>query len=210
MNNLLRFSNEVFCVSDYETESLNLLQDNRPWNLGFVLFDNRKILDRQSFYIWWEDLNISEGAARATRFNYDEYKRKAKPQQEIWEIWKKYLYNKDLIHIQHNGIMFDSYITQIWRAQNNLGRDYSFLNSYIDTNSLAKAWKLGLKSIKRKDWLQTWYKYGNYNEKGLKTNLTTLGKELNINFDYNNLHQAENDCLLNRLIFQQLIYKIDI
>lgn len=210
MNNLLRFSHETFCISDYETENLNVCQNNRPWNLGFILFNDKEILEKHSYYIWWKDLNISQGAAEATRFNYDEYKKKARPQKEIWDIWEKYLYNKGLIHAQHNGIMFDSYITQIWRSENNLNKDYSFLNSYIDTNSLAKGWKLGLKSIERKDWLTSWYKYGNFKQKGLKTNLTTLGKEFNINFSYDNLHQAENDCLLNRLVFQQLITKIDI
>lgn len=210
MSNLLRFSDELFLLGDFETENLNVCQDNRPWNLGFILFNNKEILEKHSYYIWWDDLNISEGAAKATRFNYDEYKKKSRPQEEIYDIWQKYLYNNELIKIFHNGCLFDAYIEQIWRNSNGLKKDYSFLQNFIDTNSLAKAWKLGLKSIKRKDWLQTWYKYGNYNEKGLKTNLTTLGKEFNIDFDYDNLHIAENDCLINRLIFQQLIYKVDI
>lgn len=210
MNNLLRFSDNLYLLGDFETENLNVCQNNRPWNLGFILFNNKEILEKHSYYIWWDDLNISEGAAKATRFNYDEYKKKARPQKEIYDIWQKYLYNNEFIRIFHNGIAFDAYIEQIWRNSNGLGKNYSFLQNFIDTNSLAKSIKLGQKEIARKDWLQTWYKYSNYNEKGLKTSLTTLGKEFNIDFDYENLHQAENDCLLNRLIFQQLIHKIDI
>lgn len=207
--NLLRFSNEAYCLSDYETESLNLCQDNRPWQLSWIIFNNKNILEKHDYYIWWPDLHVSEGAAKATGFNYDFYKKKARPQEEVWEIWQKYLYNNDLIQIQHNGINFDQYITQIWRKENKLSINYDFLRNYIDSNSLAKMWKLGIKETKRENWLIDWFKFGNYTEKGLKTSLSTLQKDLNIEFHLP-LHDAGNDVLINKMIFEQLIYKINI
>ncbi len=210
MNNLLRFQNNIYLLADFETENLNLCLKNRPWQVSFMVFDNKEIFEKHMYYIWWEDLKMSEGAARATRFNYNEYKSKAIPQKKVYEIWSKYLYNNKYISIFHNGINFDSYIEQIWRQENDLNKDYSFLNNFIDTNSLAKMWKLGIKSVERKEWLINWYKFGNYVQKGLKSSLTVLGKEFGIDFDYDNLHNAENDILLNKLIFEQLKYKIDI
>ncbi len=209
-NNLLRFENNLYLLADFETENLNLCQQNRPWNLGFILFNNKEILEKHSYYIWWDDLKMSDGAAKATRFNYENYKRKAKPQKEVYDIWQKYLYRDDLIKVMHNGINFDAYIEQIWRHENQLKTNYNFLNNFIDTNSLAKAWKLGIKSIKREEWLENWYKYANYVRKGLKSSLTVLSKDLSIPFDLETLHDASNDCILNKLIFEQLIYKIDI
>ena len=42
-------------------------------------------------------------------------------------------------------------------------------------------------------------------QKGLKTNLTLLGKEAGIEFDYNNLHDALNDVRLLQLIWDKWI-----
>src|ERR1041384_1928703 len=210
MNNLLRFTNETYCLSDYETESLGLALNNRPWQISWIVFNNNEIFEKHNYYIWWDDLHISEGAAKATHFNFEVYKREAKPQKEIWELWQKYLYNRDLIQIQHNGINFDQYVTQIWRKENNLQKDYSFLNNFIDTNSLSKMWKLGIKGVKRDEWLINWFKFGNYIEKGLKSSWRILQKDLNIEFNLP-LHDAGNDVLINKMIFEQLIkYKINI
>lgn len=209
MNKLLRFSNDTFLLADFETESLALAERNRPWQLSWLVFNNKEILETHNYYIWWDDLKMSDGAAKATGFNYDFYKKNAKHQKEVYDLWEKYLYNDDYIRCFHNGIAFDCYIEQIWRQANGLNKNYSFLNSFIDTNSLAKAWKLGVKSIKREDWLSSWYKFGNYVQKGLKSSLGTLQKDLNIEFNLP-LHDSKNDILINRLIFQQLIYKIDI
>lgn len=209
MNNLLRFTDNLFCISDYETESLSLTQKNRPWSISWLICNNKEILEKHDYFIWWPDLNISDGAAKATGFNYEEYKKKAQPQEKVWEIWSKFLYNSQYIHTQHNGINFDQYITQIWRKELGLGRDFSFLNNYIDSNSLARMVKLGIKSCPRNEWLVNWFKFGNYVQRGLKTSLGVLNKELDINCDLL-LHISGNDIILNQLILQKLIWKIDI
>ena len=54
------------------------------------------------------------------------------------------------------------------------------------------------------------FRFANYVEKGLKTNLTALGKEFRINVDYENLHRGGNDIKLNMLVWDKLKLIIEI
>ena len=47
-------------------------------------------------------------------------------------------------------------------------------------------------------------------KKGVKTNLTALGKEFEIDVDYNNLHDAVNDLILNIKVWDKLKWQIEI
>lgn len=210
MDNLLRFKENLYLIADFETENLNTAMENRPWQVAFLLCNNKEILEKHHYYIWWDNLKMSDGAARVTKFNKEEYKRLAKPQLEVYEIWKKYLYNPEYIKVFHNGINFDCYIEQIWRKENNLPRDFSFLDNFIDTNSLARMIKLGIKSVKREDWLVNWFKFGNFRQKNMKTNLTSLGKEYGIDWDYDSLHEALSDVGLNYAVWNKMKWMIDI
>lgn len=213
MNKLLRFDdNQLYLIFDGETCSTNLLQDNYIWQLGFIVANNKEILEKHNYYIYWDDINnkISEGAKRHTRFNYDIYKQNAQPQEKVLDIFERYLYDDKFLKLGQNIFHFDIFTHNQWRKVNNRKTDYSYLNFALDTDAIARAWKLGIKSIKRNEWLQSMFKYGSYKEKGMRTNLTSLGKEFNIEYDYDNLHSAFNDVVLTREVFKQLIYKIDI
>lgn len=213
MSNLLRFDEkQEYLIWDIETCNTNLLESNYPWQLGFLVANKNEILEKHNYYIYWDDINnkIGVGAKKHTKFNYELYKQNAQPQDKILDIFEEYLYNDKYIKLGHNIFHFDIFVHNYWRKLNNRKTDYSYLNNALDTDAIARAWKLGIKGIKREEWLQSMFKFGNYKEKGMKTNLTALGKEFGIDVDYDNLHQAENDVILNYLVWKQLMYKIDI
>lgn len=214
MNNLLRFNkDQLYMIFDTETCHTNLALENYPWQCGFVITDSERILEKHNYYIYWDNIleKISEGAKKATNFNYEVYKKNARPQTEILDIFESYLYDDKYIKIGHNIYNFDIFVHNQWRKLYN-GRktDYSYLSKTLDTDALARAWKLGIKEIKREEWVPSMFKYGSYIEKGLKTNLTALGKEFGIKVDYTALHDALNDVSLNFLVWNQLKYRIDI
>jgi len=184
---------------------------NRPWQMSYLVGKGNEILDIKEYYIWWDDLWVSDGAARATRFNYEFYKQNAKPQNEILPEFEKYLYDDKFIKIAHNGFNFDIYVHNQWRKNNGLSSNWSYLHRLLDTDALARAWKIGVKSISPNEWPISMIKYGGYIQKGMRTNLTALGKEFNItDVDYNNLHNACEDVKLTFKVWNQLKFKIDI
>ena len=56
------------------------------------------------------------------------------------------------------------------------------------------------------------YQYMTYHkrQKGIRTNLTALGKEFDIDVDYDNLHDAVNDLMLNIEVWNKLKWQIDV
>lgn len=212
-NKLLRFNdNQLYLIMDLETCNTNLCMDNWPWQLGFIVTNGKEILEKHNYYIFWENIQnkIGAGAKKHTKFDYNKYISNARPQNEVLDIFEKYLYNDEYIRLGHNIFNFDIFIHNFWRKVNNKPTDWSYLGKALDTDAIARAWKLGIKSIKSDEWLACMFKYGGYKQKGMKTNLTSLGKELGIEFDYDNLHDACFDVHLNWLIWNQLMHRIDI
>ena len=81
---------------------------------------------------------------------------------------------------------------------------------FIDTNAIAKGIKMGLPYKAGDDLLEYQYKAYHTIKKGVKTNLTALGKEFEIDVDYNNLHDAVNDLILNIKVWDKLKWQIEI
>ena len=70
MEDLLRFKfNQKYVIFDTETEGLNLVT-SKPWQLAWIEAEGKKITKKQNRFLMWEDLNVSEDAARFTGFNY--------------------------------------------------------------------------------------------------------------------------------------------
>jgi hypothetical protein len=206
---LLRYNKtQKYLIKDFETEGLNLIH-SRPWQVSFAVFTLEQILEIKDYYIWWDDLNISADAARITQFDFQDYKKKALPPKEVLEDLEKYLYNKDIKPIFHNGIGYDCMIHQVFRKQLGLKYDYSFLERCIDTLALGRAYKKGFKPDLKN--LQEWqFSMVNYREKGLKATLGQLLKDFQIEFDENTLHNAKSDILLNIQVFKKLIWALEI
>jgi DNA polymerase III epsilon subunit-like protein len=201
---------QKYVVFDFESCSLNLLQDNLPWSIAFLVYQNGKILERHEHFIKWDNLNISDGAAKVTRFDWGEYKRRAEDPNIVLDKFERLLNDKDIISLGQNVVGFDCYVLKIWREKLGRKNDYSYLDRTIDTNSLARAIKKGVKKIERKDWKLMMFRFANYRERGMKTSLTALGKEFGIDVNYDQLHDAGNDISLNAKVFDKLKYMIDI
>ena len=58
--------------------------------------------------------------------------------------------------------------------------------------------------------LEYQYRLSTKKKKGIKTNLTALGKEYDIDHDYKNLHNALVDLELNVKVWQKLKWKVEI
>ena len=215
MDKLLRFdNNQLYLTFDFETTNTNLALDNYVWQVGFLVSNLQGIIEKHSYFVYWDNIldKMSEGAAKRTGFNYEVYKKEAKPQAEILDIFERYLYDDRFIRYGHTVYNFDIFLHNQWRLRNGKKTDWSYLPLTLDTDAMARAWKRGVKSISRENWAESMFKYGNIIEKGMKTRLEYLGPEFNIkeDIDYTHLHSALEDVKLNYYVFKQLIYKIDI
>ncbi len=213
MDKLLRFDrNQLYLTYDFETTNVNLAQDNYVWQVGFIVTNLNEILEKHNYYVYWDNIKdkMSEGAANRTGFNYDVYIKNAKPQEEILGIFEKYLYDDRFIRYGHNTHNFDIFLHNQWRIRNGLKSNWSYLENSLDTDAIARAWRKGIKEIKRNEWFESMLRYGNIIQKGMKTRLEYLGPEFDIKVDYSKLHDATVDVEINYGVFKQLINKIDI
>lgn len=210
MSYLRDIPDQKYCIFDFETESLNLLADNKPWSIGYLIYQNGKILKRVHKYIKWKNINVSKGAAQITGFDINKYHSLSEDANIVLDEFEQYLNDPNIISIAHNAVNFDIYVLKIWREELGRENDYAYLDCLIDTNSTAKAIKKGIKQIKPEERKMMMFRFANYIEKGMKTNLTALGKEYNIHVDYEKLHDALRDIELTLKIFEKIKWQIEI
>ncbi len=206
---LLRYQkDQKYFILDTETSGLNL-GFAVPFQVSYAVFTIDKILEEHNEYIWWDDLRMSEGAAKVTRFDYARYKSLAKDPTEVLERFDSYLYRPDMIPLGHNLYGYDSMIHAVWRRKVGLPEDYSYLSRALDTVALSKAYKKGIKPDREN--MTPWtYRLMGLVEKGLKTNLAQMGRDLGIEFRAEDLHDSRADVRLNIEIFRQLLWKVEV
>jgi DNA polymerase III epsilon subunit-like protein len=89
MNTFLKQNiNQKFVVFDTETEGLSLTS-SRPWQLSWIVCKGDQILEEHDEFIKYDDLNVSEEAAKVTGFNHTAYLSKAKDPMEVWKNFAK-------------------------------------------------------------------------------------------------------------------------
>ena len=208
MNNLLRQNiNQKFVVFDTETEGLSLTE-SRPWQLSWIVCKGDEVLEEHDEFVLYEDLNVSEDAARITGFNMEKYRSKAKPPMEVWKSFANYLYDEKNIMVGQNILGYDIYILNTMMRGIGLQNNWSFMNRMLDTRALATAL---FKDIKPSGDLLSWQmKLMNYREKGLKTSQAFLLKHFNIDHDPSRLHDALYDIQMNYKIFRKLVMQVDV
>ena len=195
-----------YILFDTETENLNL-KSTRPWQLAYLVFNNGKVIDKKSYYIWWEDLNISKEAAEITKFNYDIYKKNAQPPEVVWKEFSKYYCNEDYLIVGHNILGFDMPVVRNWARQIKKYYDWSSeLKRYVDTNLLYKAVKLNMQ-IDKNNFLNFQFKVRSIRAR-IKTNLTTACQENGIDIDTSKTHEALYDVEKNAEFFEKIKYLI--
>ena len=210
--NLLRFNkNQKYLFFDYETCNLNLgLDMNKPWQLGFIVSQGSKILDKHDIWLSWEDIKVSKAAAKITGFNKSKYdKMKTDPVKGL-DKFEKYLYDDEYKVVGHNILGFDVYIHNIHRKLCGRPTDYSYINRAIDTNCLARGIKSEI-SYNVNDCFMEWqYKLLHYRKRGLKTNLKQMCMDYDIDFSENRLHEALYDVEKTQELLMKLIWQIEI
>ena len=211
-DNLLRFNkNQKYAVIDCETCHLNLAwEENVPWQRAIVEATKDEIISTESTYVNWDVINIPPEVAFKTHYSEEKVRTLGiKPIEALKKI-NKYIYNPEYKIIMHNGLNFDIFIHNIHQNLLGVKTDYSYLPRFYDSNSYAKAIKMNYKPSPDETPIHFQYKFVNYFKRGMKTNMTALGKEYGIDFDEESLHNAENDVKLNYEIFKKQIYQMEI
>jgi len=208
---LLRFKEDTeYVFIDLETENLCLNREqNLPWQIGMIkVKGNKKVAEKDIYVSWERDLNVGKEAARITRFSPTQYKKRAIPYDEIFPTVKDWLDNCDYI-VGHNTLGFDIYLIKDYYQH--MGCDYRHLmEKMIDTNCVARGLKLGIPFKRDEQFLTYQYKMLHTRKKGVKTNLQFLGKEYDIQFNAETLHDALNDLDLNIKVWNKIKWHIDI
>ena len=208
---LLRFDKKKTLVF-IDCETLNLCLNkchNLPWQVSMIKLQGEKELGFKDFYIKWDThLKISEGAARITRYSQTKMDKKGIAPEEAFPTIQDWLDNCDYI-VGHNVLGFDIYLIKDLYEKH--GADWKHLTSkFIDTNCLARGIKIG-PEYRQGDDLTAWqYRMYHTRKKGVRTNLTALGKEYDIDHDYDKLHDALVDLQLNIKVWNKLKWQLDI
>ena len=210
--NLLRFKkNQNYIFFDFETCCLNLGSlDNKPWQLGFIVINNGKIVKRRDCWVYWDNLKMSDTAAKMTGWTQKEYKSKAQDARTILEEFESYLYDDSYINVGHNILGFDIYVHGIYRRCLNQKPDYSYVNRSIDTLCLAKAIKNDISYQKDDEFFNWQYRLNNMIDRKSKKKLIDLCKHYDIKIDESKLHDAMYDIEQNYEVFKKMLWEVNI
>jgi DNA polymerase III epsilon subunit-like protein len=210
--NLLRFkNNQNYLFFDFETCCLNLgSTDNKPWQLGFMVINNGKIVKKKDYWIRWSDLKMSEAAAKMTGWTQVMYDKKAEDAKMILAEFEHYLYDESYINVGHNILGFDIYIHGIFRRCLGKQPDYSYISRSIDTLCLAKAIKNEIKISKNDNFFNWQYRLNNMIDRKTKKKLIDLCKDYNIAIDASKLHDAMYDIEQNYEVFKKMLWEVEI
>lgn len=210
MDDLLRFKfNQKYIIFDTETEGLNLVS-SKPWQIAWIEAVGKKVIDKQNRFIYWDDLNVSNDAAKITGFNKSTYLKKAEDPKKVWVEFSKKLYDPEYIIVGQNILGYDIYILNVLARLIGEKINFDFIRRCIDTSALEKAIVKENKSISIDERTSLMIKYLNYRERGLKTNQKHLLQKYEIDFNENLLHDALYDIEKNYEIFLKQIQQIEI
>ena len=207
----LRFDKEKEYVF-LDCETLNLCLNschNLPWQIAMIKVVGDKQTAVKNFYLKWDtSLKISADAARITKFNPKLFEQKAVPPEDVFPTIEDWLDNCDYI-VGHNFLGFDLYL--IKDLYKYFGKSYRHLvEKIIDTNCVAKGLKTNIYYKNDQSFLEYQYKMYSERRKGIKTNLSALGKEFEIKHDYDKLHDAVIDLELNIKVWNKIKWMIDL
>ena len=210
MEDLLRFKfNQKYVIFDTETEGLNLVT-SKPWQLAWIEAEGKQIKKKQNRFLMWEDLNVSEDAARVTGFDYKSYVKQAEDPAIVYKEFIDLINQDDVMIIGQNLLGYDIYILGVIARQLGLKIDYSFVNRIFDTKAIATALAKDNKNPDKEDFISWQLKWLNYRERGLKTNQKYLLEYYDIDFDAKKLHDALYDIEKNFEIFLKQIWELEI
>ena len=210
MEDLLRFKfDQKYVIFDTETEGLNLVS-SKPWQLAWIEAKGKKITKKQNRFLMWEDLHVSEDAARITGFSNKDYLSKAEDPAVVFKEFMDLISQDDVIVVGQNILGYDLYMLGVIARNLNIKVDYSFAKRCFDTKAIATAIAKGNKNPDKEDFLAWQLRYLNYRERGLKSSQKFLLQHYDIDFDEKKLHDALYDIEKNFEIFQKQLWELEI
>lgn len=205
------FKNKKFVIFDFETSCLNLaINYNKIWQASWIVCDGYKVIEEFDYYLKWPDFYISPGAAQATRFNPATIEAKGVDPKGVLDHFNSYLYDPQYTICGFNILGFDVYLHNMFRKSYGQLTDYSYINRIIDVRSLAVAWKLNTKFKPEEDFLAQQYRFLDYRQRGFKTNLTQMCRDLDIPVDENKMHDGATDIIQTFEVFKKLVNLLEI
>jgi len=209
---LLRFDiHQKYVFFDFETCGLNLGSlRNKPWQLAFIVIADGRIVEEQDYWLKWDNLKVSKGAAKVTGWTQKKYDEKAIDPREPLAHFESYLYNDDYLKVGHNILGFDVYMHGICRRLLGKRADYSYLNSLVDTLCLSRGINNEIKINKGENLLEWQYKMLSIRRSKGRNKLIDLCKQYDIQFNPKRLHDALYDIQKNYEVFKKLIWNIEV
>lgn len=201
---------QKYICFDTETESLCLLEKNRPWQIAATFATGFEIESTKSVYIKWPDLNVSKGAAVVTGFDERVVNSEGKEPKEVLSWLESYIYDPEYRVIWFNGLNFDVYIHNIWRKELGLPPDFSYVANSIDVNTLYKAHKLGVNLKSEDNLIEFQYRFCSFHQRGFKTNLAQGCRDYNIATENESYHDAGFDTVQTFRLFEAIVKAMDI
>ena len=110
MEDLLRFKfDQKYIIFDTETEGLNLVS-SKPWQLAWIEATGKKITKKQNRFLKWDEINVSEEAAKITGFNKKDYLSKAEDPTTVFKEFMDLISQDDVIVVGQNILGYDLYM----------------------------------------------------------------------------------------------------
>ena len=182
MEDLLRFKfDQKYVIFDTETEGLNLVS-SKPWQLAWIEATGKKIVKKQNRFLMWEDLKVSDDAARITGFDKKEYLSVAEDPSTVFKEFMDLISQDDVIVVGQNILGYDLYMLGVIARNLNIKVDYSFAKRCFDTKAIAAALAKDNKTPDKDDFIAWQLRYLNYRERGLKTNQKFLLQHYDIDW----------------------------
>ncbi len=211
-SDLLRYQdNQRFLCWDVETEGLSLTRA-RPWQIAYAICTIKGIESINVRYPLWEDLSVSEEAARVTRFDMKDYRARAEPADEVLKDFESILFDPSIMSLGHNLLGFDVYVVNTWRRLCGQKTDWSFVPRVVDTLALSRAYRYG-HAPDRSNPLAWQYKMlgiRGTRAKGMGCSLGAMAREFGVEYDERQAHNASYDCHVNHAVFNKLAWSVEV
>jgi len=202
---------QKICYFDCETQGLNLLTDNKLWELGWIVVQNNKILEQHSYYLRWENFYLAPYLVNKLHFDREKYEKEAKDPKEVLDIFEKYLYSNEYIISGFNILNFDVYIVNQLQKLCGKKTNYSYIPRVLDIHALYKMYLLDIPYNKKEDnLLALQYKVLSILKKGVKTGIDAAAKNLQLSAPDEFRHTAIFDCLITNEIWNKIKYKLNL
>ncbi len=209
INDLLRFDKErIWMILDTETSGLNLYS-TKPWQISYDLYRGDTKLESFQRYPYWENLGMSDGAARVSRFDPAEYKAKGEDPKEVLMHFEKYLYDPSIFLSGANLIGYDIFILNTYRRLLGIPSDYSYIERIFDVQNIEKAIELNYQKPESQSQTAWNFKLKSFRKKGFRVSIQMLCKKYGISYDEKLAHDASHDNFLVKQILNKQLYLIN-